>query len=218
MDRKLIIYGAGGAGRELAYVLSLERGETRRWKVEGFVDDTEDLQGKIINGLPVLGKREYLEGYDGNLAVTIFDRPRIRKTLIERIKKNVKIGFPSLVSSTSIVPEDMSFNEGCIVQTLSFISNDVSMGKFALINGGTRIGHDSTIGDFTTIYSGIMIGGGVVIGDCCLIGSGATILPKVHVGKNSIVGAGAVVLKDVPEHVVVAGNPAKIIRENMDDS
>jgi len=63
-----------------------------------------------------------------------------------------------------------------------------------------------------------MIGGGVVIGDCCLIGSGATILPKVHVGKNSIVGAGAVVLKDVPEHVVVAGNPAKIIRENMGDS
>lgn len=44
------------------------------------------------------------------------------------------------------------------------------------------------------------------------VGANATILPGVTVGENSVVGAGAVVSKDVPDNVVVAGVPAKIIR------
>ncbi|MGT2894955.1 DapH/DapD/GlmU-related protein [Streptococcus entericus] len=45
------------------------------------------------------------------------------------------------------------------------------------------------------------------------IGSGATILPGVTVGKNAIVSAGAVVTKDVPDNVIVAGVPARVIKE-----
>ena len=45
------------------------------------------------------------------------------------------------------------------------------------------------------------------------IGAGATILPGVTVGENAVVGAGSVVTRDVPPNVVVAGNPAKIIRQ-----
>lgn len=51
------------------------------------------------------------------------------------------------------------------------------------------------------------------IEDNVWIGAGAIVLPRVTVGRNSIVAAGAVVTKDVPPYVVVAGNPAKIIRE-----
>lgn len=45
------------------------------------------------------------------------------------------------------------------------------------------------------------------------IGSGATILGNVTIGENAIVGAGSVVIKDVPANTIVAGNPARIIRE-----
>ncbi len=45
------------------------------------------------------------------------------------------------------------------------------------------------------------------------IGSGSVILQGVTIGENSIVGAGSVVTKDVPANVIVAGNPAKIIRK-----
>lgn len=53
----------------------------------------------------------------------------------------------------------------------------------------------------------------VNIGDNVWIGAGVNILPGVTIGANSVIGAGAVVTKDIPEGVVAAGNPAKVIRE-----
>lgn len=53
----------------------------------------------------------------------------------------------------------------------------------------------------------------IKIGDNVWIGGGAIICPGVTIGNNVTVGAGAVVTKDVPSNVVVAGNPARIIRD-----
>lgn len=53
--------------------------------------------------------------------------------------------------------------------------------------------------------------GKVTIGDNVFVGANATILPGVSIGKNSVIAANSVVTKDVPEGVVVAGNPAKIL-------
>jgi acetyltransferase-like isoleucine patch superfamily enzyme len=53
----------------------------------------------------------------------------------------------------------------------------------------------------------------VVIGDNVWIGANATILKGVHIGSGSVVAAGAVVTRDVPERCVVAGNPARVVKE-----
>lgn len=58
----------------------------------------------------------------------------------------------------------------------------------------------------------------LILKEKCWIGAGAIVLPSVHyIGKNSIIGAGSVVTKDVPDNVVVAGNPATIIRRLEDE-
>jgi acetyltransferase-like isoleucine patch superfamily enzyme len=55
----------------------------------------------------------------------------------------------------------------------------------------------------------------VYIGKNCFIAVGAVIMPGVKIGNEVIVGAAAVVTKNVPSNVIVAGNPARIIRENI---
>jgi acetyltransferase-like isoleucine patch superfamily enzyme len=53
------------------------------------------------------------------------------------------------------------------------------------------------------------------IGDFCVIGIGAIIMGGVRIGDEVVVGAGAVVTKDVPSNTMVAGNPARIIRQDI---
>lgn len=53
------------------------------------------------------------------------------------------------------------------------------------------------------------------IGRDCMIGINAIILPGVKIGNEVVVGAGAVVTKDIPDHCIVAGNPAKVIKTGI---
>jgi acetyltransferase-like isoleucine patch superfamily enzyme len=73
--------------------------------------------------------------------------------------------------------------------------------------------HESKLGDGVHLAPGSTLCGCVEVGDFAFVGAGAIIMPNVSIGKNSIVGAGAVVTKDVPENVLVYGNPARIIRK-----
>lgn len=64
-----------------------------------------------------------------------------------------------------------------------------------------------------TRNSGYEYGIEVIIGDNVWIGGNAVICPGVHIGNNVVIGAGSVVTKDIPDNVIVAGNPCRIIRE-----
>ena len=74
-----------------------------------------------------------------------------------------------------------------------------------VLNGAMILSHDACRRIKTDTY----------IGKNCVIGVRSIILPGVTVGDSSIVGAGAVVTRDVPAHSIVAGNPAKVIREGI---
>ena len=97
------------------------------------------------------------------------------------------------------------------------------------IGDGTVFPHDALgnvfhpevkIGKNCKILHGVTMGGRAghkglpVIGDNVLIGVHAQILGDVKIGNNSVVGAGAIVTHDVPDNVVVVGNPARILRKN----
>lgn len=58
---------------------------------------------------------------------------------------------------------------------------------------------------------------GVTIGDNVWIGGNTVILPGVHIGSNTVIGAGSVVIKDIPDWVIAAGNPCRVIRKITED-
>ena len=115
--------------------------------------------------------------------------------------------------------------------------------KLSAFGGKIDIGNNTYIGDRTEIHAGhlVEIGSGCDISwDCNIldrdyhkfcsdeevikpvkicdnvwVGCGATILKGVTVGEGAVIAAGAVVTKDVPAGCLVAGNPARVIRENV---
>ena len=58
---------------------------------------------------------------------------------------------------------------------------------------------------------------GVTIGDNVWIGGNTVILPGVHIGSKTVIGAGSVVTKDIPDWVIAAGNPCRVIRKITED-
>ncbi len=100
-------------------------------------------------------------------------------------------------------------NTGCVVLDCNRvrIGDDVMLGPAVQIYGAT---HPV---DPELRLSGREYGLPVEICDRAWIGGGAVLCPGVSVGEGATVGAGAVVTRDVPPRVVVAGNPARVIRE-----
>lgn len=110
---------------------------------------------------------------------------------------------------------------------------NITLGKRVFINsgccfqdqGGIEIGDDCLIGQQVVIATlnhdlepekrGNMFPAPVKIGNQVWIGAHATILPGVTIGEGAVIGAGAVVTKDVPAFAVVAGVPAKIIKDDV---
>ena len=78
-----------------------------------------------------------------------------------------------------------------------------------------HIGHNCTIGDNTILTASSELSGGVTLGANVWIGPNSSIMEKVSIASNSMVGIGSVVRKNVAKGIIVAGNPAKKIRDNM---
>lgn len=101
-----------------------------------------------------------------------------------------------------------------------FINSDVKIRCFnsITIGKGAKISHNVTImdGDGHIVeYAGYIPIKPIVIENHVWIGTKATILKGVRIGEGAIVAAGSVVTKDVPPHTLVAGNPAKVIKEDI---
>ncbi len=81
-----------------------------------------------------------------------------------------------------------------------------------LTNNVTFHTHDGGVGVLREKHKGINVFGRIKIGNNVFIGSGTTILPNIVIGNNVVIGAGSVITKNVADNVVVAGNPARVIR------
>jgi len=86
------------------------------------------------------------------------------------------------------------------------------IGKHCIINTAASVDHDCVIEDFVQISPHATLCGGVSVGEGSQVGAGAVVIPGIRIGRWSLVAAGAVVLRDVPDNVLVMGNPARVVK------
>lgn len=156
-----------------------------------------------------------------------------------RIGQNSIIRSHSVVYGGNIIGNNFQTGHGVLIRELNEIGNNVSIGTHSIIEHRVKIGHsvrihsDVFIPEFSILEEGAWVGPNVVFTNAfyplspeakknlrgphlfpgAKIGANATLLPGVKIGRMALVGAGSVVVRDVPDGKVVAGNPARIIKD-----
>lgn len=194
--QNVVIYGAGGFGREVHSMLNASY-----FGFHGYVDDKlED----------VLGNGAWL-GNQSKLNVVIASGNSLeRRKMFNNIQKTTH-HYPNIIHPNATLLDEQTINmgQGNIITCGCTLTTSITLGDFCILNLHTTVGHDVCIGNFVSIMPSVNLGGGVILEDDTYIGTNATILPFIRVGKGAVVGAGAVVTKDVPPGVTVKGIPAK---------
>ena len=182
--------------------------------------------GKVLVGpYTVIG--DNVEIGDGSIifpSVVISDNVKIGKNVI--IKSNATVGQKGFgfEFDKNHIPISIPHIGGVV------IGNNVEIGANNTVVRGTlkntiisdyvktddhvHIAHNVQIGERTVITACAEISGSVKIGSDCWLGPNCSIMNDITIGNRVLVGLGAVVIKSVPDNVVVAGNPARILRKN----
>jgi acetyltransferase-like isoleucine patch superfamily enzyme len=139
-----------------------------------------------------------------------------------RIGERVVVGDQSCVRERVTVGDDVVLGRGTLVE------NDTTIGAMARIQAEVYITAYSTLEEHVFIAPCVVttndnfmgrtekrhaLRKGPTIRRGARVGGGAILCPAVEIGEEAFVGAGAVVTKDVPPHVIVVGNPARVLRD-----
>jgi sugar O-acyltransferase (sialic acid O-acetyltransferase NeuD family) len=182
------------------------------FEVIGFIDDNIDKQGINDLGFTVFS-REVISKYPEAKMLAVPGSP---ETYLSRSKaiNSLKIAaerFATLIHPQAAVSARARIGHNCLIMAGVSISAGAVIGNHVVILPNSVVHHDACVEDYTLIGSNVAVAGYVRIGVNCYIGSGSNIIDHVIVGDFALVGLGSNVICDVPEHVRVAGNPARNI-------
>lgn len=211
--KKIAIYGAGGFGREVEFLIQDINKFSLQYEFIGYFDDGKQ-KGEIINSFSVLGGMQELNNYGDELCLAIaVANPPTKKKIVESIQ-NKNISFPTLIhpSVWSGNEEVTKIGKGCIICAGVIITVNIDLRDFIILNLSCTVGHDTVIGKYCSFMPTVNISGEVNIEDEVYVGTGAKIINQLEIGEKTIIGAGAVVAKSIPANCTAVGIPAKPIK------
>ena len=155
------------------------------------------------------------------------NKDRIEDIVIENDARNSAIpmldkkDINARIEPGAIIREQVEIGDRAVIMMGAIINIGAVVGEGSMIDMGAVLGGRATVGKNCHIGAGAVLAGviepasaePVRIGDGTLVGANAVVIEGVQVGKNCVVAAGAVVIEDVPDNMVVAGCPARIIKE-----
>lgn len=189
------------------------------YTIAGLYHYNNERTGEIDHGFQIIGSFDDLFAQKDltgkNFLLTMGDS-NIRELLAKRI---TSLGgkVPTLIHPTAVISRYAQISpNGVYISAFSFVQADSIVGDNTVILSHVNISHTTTIGVGCFIAGGATIGAYTEVGDHVFIGQGAlSISAKVKkIGKNSYIGARSLITKDIPENVIVAGSPARILNNN----
>lgn len=154
-------------------------------------------------------------------------KDRITDWVVESDRRNSAIplldtkGLQARIEPGAIIRDRVEIGERAVIMMGAVINIGAVIGEGTMIDMNAVVGGRGIIGKNCHIGAGAVIAGvveppsakPVVVEDDVVIGANAVILEGIRVGRGAVVAAGAVVIEDVPPHTVVAGTPARVIKQ-----
>lgn len=155
------------------------------------------------------------------------NRDKIEEMIVEDQARNSAVplldkkNINARIEPGAIIREKVEIGDRAVIMMGAIINIGAIVGEGTMIDMGAVLGGRAIVGKNCHIGAGTVLAGvvepasatPVIIEDNVLIGANAVVIEGIHVGKNAVVAAGAVVIEDVPDNMVVAGCPARIIKE-----
>lgn len=200
----LIILGTGVHGAEMAHLVERINRVEPTWNFLGHIA-AKPVESGSFWGHPILGGVAALEAYPGAFLVADNEFPKAIPIPLDRLA--------TLVDPSCFVHPSARLGRGCVVYAGCFIGLNAEIGDRVFMLSGCVVNHDDRIGDRVIMASGVTLAGAVTIEADVYLGQSCTVRQFLRVGARSLIGMGAVVVKDVPPRVVMAGNPARKLRD-----
>ena len=213
---QVAIYGGGGFGREVAWLISSCNVPETKYEITCFIEDKKELIGKRLNGYPVLSFSEAVRKYPETRIVLGVGNPHSRLGIVDKVL-HANLEVRTIIHPGVQLSPWVEIGNGTVICTGSVLTTNITLGNYVQINLNCTIGHDAILKDFATLAPGVHISGSVHVGRLVYIGTGATIINgtqdnPIEIGDGAVIGAGACVTKSVENGVTVVGIPARPIK------
>ena len=176
--------------------------DTNNYRVVGCFDDFED-QGKLINGIPILGKISDIEevfkedAFDCLFFAAGYNNFQFRENAFSRFKGRVP--FATIIMPSAHVSAGVKIGEGVFIGDGCFIGQNTHIEDNVFIHGGSNIGHDNYIDSHTYISGRMDTAGFCTIGKRCFIGIRVCVSDHITICDDAWIGLACIVAKNIKE-------------------